>query len=147
MDNPAKVHPEHAAQSADRQKKIRFPGSDGFQPVLKSRVNAYFANLNKSPRDSVRMYVKTAIILTWFFSSYSFLVFAPLPIWAGIMTSVSLALAAAAVGFNIQHDGNHGAYSGNRRINSLMALTLEICLLYTSPSPRDATLAGMPSSA
>ena len=74
------------------------------------------------------MYVKTAIILTWFFSSYAFLVFAPLPIWAGIMTSVSLALAAAAVGFNIQHDGNHGAYSGNRRINSLMALTLEMSL-------------------
>ena len=72
------------------------------------------------------MYVKTAIILTWFFSSYAFLVFAPLPIWAGIMTSVSLALAAAAVGFNIQHDGNHGAYSGNTRINSLMALTLEM---------------------
>lgn len=126
MDNPAKIHLERPAQSANRQKKIRFPGSDGFQPVLKSRVNAYFASLDKSPRDSVRMYVKTAIILTWFFSSYAFLVFAPLPIWAGIMTSVSLALAAAAVGFNIQHDGNHGAYSGNRRINSLMALTLEM---------------------
>ena len=97
MDSPAKVHPERPAQSADRQKKIRFPGSEGFQPVLKSRVNTYFANLGKSPRDSVRMYVKTAVILTWFFSSYAFLVFAPLPTWGGIITSVSLALAAAAV--------------------------------------------------
>ena len=67
---------------------MRFPRSDGFQPVLKSRVNAYFASLDKSPRDSVRMYGKTAIILTWFFSSYAFLVFAPLPNCAWIMTSV-----------------------------------------------------------
>ena len=126
VDSSAKVHPERPAQSAGKQKKIRFPGSEGFQAVLKSRVNDYFANLNRSPRDSVRMYVKTATIITWFFTSYAFLVFAPLPIWAGIMISVSLALATAAVGFNIQHDGNHGAYSGSRLINNLMALTLDM---------------------
>ena len=126
LDSSAKDRPERAAQSADKQKKIRFPGSEGFQTVLKSRVNAYFARLNRSPRDSVRMYVKTATIITWFFTSYAFLVFAPLPTWAGVMISISLALAAAAVGFNIQHDGNHGAYSGSRLINKLMALTLEM---------------------
>jgi len=126
VDSSAKVHPELPAQSADKQKKIRFPGSEGFQTILKRRVNDYFASLNRSPRDSVRMYVKTATIITWFFTSYAFLVFAPLPIWAGIMISFSLALAAAAVGFNIQHDGNHGAYSGSRLINNLMALTLDM---------------------
>ena len=41
---------------------------------------------------------------------------------------------------NIFEVGTKGTYMGG-------ALTLNTCLLYTSPSPRDATLSRMPSSA
>ena len=37
--------------------------------------------------------------------------------------------------------------SGNASNYSLSSATVNICLLYTSPSPRDATLSRMPSSA
>ena len=33
------------------------------------------------------------------------------------------------------------------KLNEISALTVSTCLLYTSPSPRDATLSRMPSSA
>jgi hypothetical protein len=36
-----------------------------------------------------------------------------------------LGLAAAGIGFNIQHDGGHHAYSRHPWINTLMALTLD----------------------
>ena len=60
-------------------------------------------------------------------------------------------------GAMIQEAQRNGAYSGangqyfhHARISGLKPSTtyhFEICLLYTSPSPRDATLSRMPSSA
>jgi linoleoyl-CoA desaturase len=40
--------------------------------------------------------------------------------------AVSLALAMAGVGFNIQHDGNHGAYSRHSGVNRAAALSLNL---------------------
>jgi linoleoyl-CoA desaturase len=40
--------------------------------------------------------------------------------------AILLGLAMAAVGFNIQHDGNHQAYSDRPWINKVMALTLDL---------------------
>ena len=42
------------------------------------------------------------------------------------MLAVSLALAVGATGFAIQHDANHGAYSGNAIVNRLMGATLDL---------------------
>ena len=40
--------------------------------------------------------------------------------------AVSLGLAMAGVGFNIQHDANHGAYSRHAWVNRIMSLTLDL---------------------
>ena len=40
-----------------------------------------------------------------------------------------------------------GIYGGNNRATEFLCLTLKICLLYTSPSPRDKRQSRMPSSA
>src|SRR3989441_285528 len=40
--------------------------------------------------------------------------------------SVLLGLLAAGIGFNIQHDGGHQAYSNHPWVNKLMAMTLEL---------------------
>ena len=46
-------------------------------------------------------------------------------------------------------DGNANIADGFARIENgeCMLINVDICLLYTSPSPRDATLSRMPSSA
>ena len=72
------------------------------------------------------MYLKTAIVLTWFAASYALLVFAATTWWMAVPLAISLALAMAAIGFNIQHDGSHGAYSKHPWINKLTALTLDL---------------------
>ena len=72
------------------------------------------------------MYVKTAIVCLWFVTSYALLVFMAAAWWQALPLAISLGLAMAAIGFNIQHDGAHGAYSNFRWINRLSALTLDM---------------------
>ena len=72
------------------------------------------------------MYLKTAIILGWLAASYTLLVFFATAWWMALPLVISLGLAMAAVGFNIQHDGGHHAYSDRPWINRLMARSLDL---------------------
>jgi linoleoyl-CoA desaturase len=72
------------------------------------------------------MYVKTAILGVIFAASYVLLVFVAQTWWQGLLLAILLGLAAAGVGFNIQHDGGHQAYSNCSWVNKLMAMTLEL---------------------
>ena len=72
------------------------------------------------------MYFKTATILAWFFSAYFLLVFVVTSWWLVVPLAIVLGLALAGIGFNIQHDGGHKAYSNYPWINKIMALTLDL---------------------
>ena len=70
-----------------------------------------------------------------------------------IITAVALSIGliggAAAIGKN-RHNPEQRADRMVQRITTELALDAtqsQACLLYTSPSPRDATLSRMPSSA
>ena len=107
-------------------KKVKFSGPDAFHKTLKARIDRYFRLTRQSPRDRPQMYAKTAIVLTWFFASWAVLVFAPLTWWLAIPIAASLGLSMAAIGFNIQHDGGHKAYSDKTWVNRLAATTLDL---------------------
>jgi linoleoyl-CoA desaturase len=72
------------------------------------------------------MYVKTAVILAWFSGSYALLVFAASAWWQCLPLAVLVGLALGAIGFNIQHDGGHHAYSRHEWVNRLAAQSLEL---------------------
>ena len=72
------------------------------------------------------MYLKTAIVLGWFAASYGLLVFFAGSWWLALPLTISLGLSMAAVGFDIQHDGGHQAYSNRPWINRLMARSLDL---------------------
>ncbi|HUX04118.1 MAG TPA: acyl-CoA desaturase [Acidimicrobiales bacterium] len=56
-----------------------------------------------------RLHVKAVIIAVWYLASFAGVVLASG--WLeGLVAAASLALAFAAVGFNIQHDANHNAF-------------------------------------
>lgn len=104
----------------------KFERHDEFFVVLKRRVDQYFQTTKKSPRDCWQMYVKTFVILSWFFGTYAFLVFGPVSWWTIVLASASLGLSMAAIGFSIQHDGSHRAYSRFSFINKLAAVSLDM---------------------
>jgi linoleoyl-CoA desaturase len=106
--------------------KVKFSGTDAFYKTLKARIDRYFRLTRQSPRDRPQMYAKTVIVLTWFFASWAVLVFAPLTWWLAIPVAALLGLSMAAIGFNIQHDGGHKAYSDKTWVNRLAAMTLDL---------------------
>ena len=104
----------------------KFERHDEFFLALKRRVDQYFKDVGKSPRDCWQMYVKTFVILSWFFGTYAFLVFGPVSWWTVIPASISLGLAMSAIGFSIQHDGSHRGYSKYSFVNRLAAVSLDM---------------------
>ena len=106
--------------------KIRFNASGEFTAALHRNVNAHFAQKGMAQRDAPAMYRKTAVILLWLAASYFALLFWAHTWWQVVPLAASLGLAMAGVGFNIQHDGGHGAYSQRPWINALMAHSLDL---------------------
>jgi linoleoyl-CoA desaturase len=106
--------------------KLKFSGSDKFLRELRKRVDGYFERTGKSRRDVPAMYRKTATILAWFFSAYLLLMFAAHSWYTVLPLAVLMGLGVAAIGFNIQHDAGHKAYSDHTWINRTMAFTLDL---------------------
>jgi linoleoyl-CoA desaturase len=113
-----------AAEGPDRRPK--FGGDSGFQNELRRRVEQYFKDTGRRQRDCPQMYVKTAVVVAWLVSSYLLLLFAAGTWWLALPLAVSVGLAMGAVGFNVQHDGGHHAYSRRGWVNKLAALTLDL---------------------
>jgi linoleoyl-CoA desaturase len=115
-----------SALIAQSRPQLKFPKGHAFQLELRRRVEEYFQTTGRRPRDCWQMYLKTAILLTGFAVLYTLLVFVDQPWWLGLLLAVLLGLSAAGIGFNIQHDGGHQAYSNHPAVNKLMAMTLEL---------------------
>ncbi len=100
------------------------PGS--FQAALRRRVEHHLAPTGAGGFDDPRLYAKAVLILGWFVVSYVLLVFVATSWTAALLLSLSLGFAGAGIGFNLMHDGSHGACSRHPWINRAMALSLEL---------------------
>lgn len=116
----------HLPSAAGQALRVRFVGSPAFHNTLRRTVDRYFRMTHTSAHGNLRMYVKTAIVVAWTVASYVLLVFVCDAWWQAVPLAISLGFATAAVGFNIQHDGNHGAYSRNSWVNRIMATTMDM---------------------
>jgi linoleoyl-CoA desaturase len=104
----------------------KFAKGDGFQAELNQRVKQYFKDIDGRPRDCPRMYVKTTLVLAWFFSCYALVVFFATAWWNAVPLAMLLGLATAAIGFNIQHDAGHKSFSDQPWVNNLLSWTLDL---------------------
>lgn len=116
----------HITTPSEIASRLKFGSSVGFLKTLRTKVDGYFTATGFSRRDCPRMYLKTAVIMTWFVASYLALMLFAANWWQASLFAMSLGFAAAAIGFNIQHDGGHQAYSDRRSINRLSAMTLDM---------------------
>ncbi len=119
--------PDDATAAAVSDLRPKFPKDQaGFHAELRRRVDAWFQHSGRPQRDCWQMYLKTAIVLAWFAAAYVLLVFFAQTWWQALPLAIMLAFAMAAIGFNIQHDGGHGAYSRHGWINKLASMTLDL---------------------
>jgi linoleoyl-CoA desaturase len=104
----------------------KFPKDTGFHAEVLRRVGAYFRATGYHERDCWQMYLKTVIILAWCVTAYWLLVFVADTWWQGLLAAFAMSLGMGAIGFSIQHDGGHSAYSKRRWINKLAACSLDL---------------------
>jgi linoleoyl-CoA desaturase len=72
------------------------------------------------------MYVKAALLFLATFASYGVLVFRNNSTPIDLLACVVLALALVGIGFNVQHDGNHGGFSRSKWVNRGAGFTLDL---------------------
>ncbi len=105
---------------------VKFNSSNnGFFKTLRARTDAYFKDNQISPTGNAELYTKTIILFCVFLFCYITLVFfTPASNLISIALCMLLGFCLAVMGFNIMHDGAHGSYSSSKKVNELMALTL-----------------------
>ena len=113
-------------QAPSPRTAVKYPGHSPLFVELRRRVDAYFAETGEERAGGSRILVKTGVIFAWLLVSYIALVFFAETWWQVLLLASSCGLAVAGVGFNVQHDGGHGAYSSNKKLNALSALTLDV---------------------
>ncbi|HTL29332.1 MAG TPA: acyl-CoA desaturase [Tepidisphaeraceae bacterium] len=94
---------------------------------MRRRVDAYFEQTGKHTRDCPSMYLKTALILGGTVATYLLLMFVATNWWLVVPLAIVMGCLIAAIGFNIQHDAGHRAYSDKQWVNKLMSMTLDLC--------------------
>ena len=122
MTHEQEIHAGPAGQplrAAEPVQSLKFEHDNAFQRELRRRVEEHFRTTGQRQRDCWQMYVKTAILVAGFAGSYVLLVFGAQTWWQGLLLAMLLGLFAAEIGFNIQHDGGHQAYSNLPWINKL----------------------------
>jgi linoleoyl-CoA desaturase len=110
----------------DLGRYLKFGRNSAFQVELRRRVDEYFQTTGRRRRDCWQMYLKTAILGASFAVVYVLLVLVAQTWPQALLLSILLGLCAAGIGFNIQHDGGHQAYSNYPWVNKLMAMTLDV---------------------
>ena len=117
---------EPPAGSAVFGNSLKFAGNSEFHVEVRQRIDEFFRSTGRRQRDCPQMYVKTGILIASFIASYALLVFVAQTWWQALPLAIVLGLLTAAIGFNVQHDGSHHAYSDHDWVNKMMAMTIDV---------------------
>jgi linoleoyl-CoA desaturase len=118
--------PGNSPRAEEHVSKLKFGGDNAFHVEVRRRVAEYFRTTGRPERDCWQMYAKTAILLACFAAAFVLLVFVAQVWWQALPLAILLGLVTALIGFNVQHDGGHHAYSDHPWVNKLMATTLDL---------------------
>jgi linoleoyl-CoA desaturase len=97
-----------------------------FSEDLKQRVADYFESRGLSQRATGAMYGKALAILGFTAGVYGLLLSGRVGPWGMLGLAVLMGVAIAGIGFCIGHDGVHGSYSDNARVNDAVGLAFDL---------------------
>src|SRR4051812_15030510 len=95
-----------------------------FFSTVKKRVDAYFDDNKISKNANATMVIKTIVLLTGYIAPFALILFLNPPFIVSLLLWAIIGFSLAGIGMSVMHDANHGAYSGNNRVNELMGNTL-----------------------
>ncbi len=123
----SRVHATRGKEAiADQGSVLKFDKNNDFQHELKRRVDEFFETTGLRQRDCWQMYLKSGILLGGMGLLYVLLVFYTATWWVAVPLALALGFVMALIGFNIQHDAGHQAYSDYGWVNKLMSMTIDL---------------------
>jgi linoleoyl-CoA desaturase len=72
------------------------------------------------------MVIKTIVLLGVTFGLYGLIISNLFSPWVMLLMAVGMGFGIAGIGFSVQHDANHGAYSANATVNRLLGYSLNL---------------------
>lgn len=112
----------------EQKKRVKFVNTEKtqFLKTLKQRVDDYFTENHIDKHGNAGMVFKSVVMLSMYFLPIiAFYVF-HLPWWGVLGCFVISGFGVAGVGMGVMHDANHGAYSQNKLVNTIMGGTLNM---------------------
>ncbi|MDP2676148.1 MAG: acyl-CoA desaturase [bacterium] len=106
--------------------KITFAKATTFSEELQKNVEEYFKTTGEKKRDNPLMFFKAALMFAWCGAAYYLLIFTTNTWVEAIGYTLFLSFAVLGIGLNVQHDGNHGAFSKRKWVNYIMGYSLDI---------------------
>lgn len=109
---------------------VRFAprNGEGFYDSLKKRVDAYFKDNNIDPHANTAMVIKTFAIMAMYLAPYAVLVSGVVTsnLWLLYGTWAMMGVGMVGVGCSIMHDSNHGSYSKNKVLNTILGRVITL---------------------
>jgi len=100
--------------------------TENFFPTLKKRVNQYFQSQQIRKEGNLKLYIKTAILMSLYIGPFVLMLCLPLSGGLQIALWCLMGLSMAGIGMSVMHDANHGAYSKNKKVNYLLGHSLNL---------------------
>ena len=110
-----------------KQYKFDNKADADFVKTLRSRVNAYFTENQKSRHGNISIYIKTVVMYALYITPFVLML-------TGILTSlwvlfpfwIIMAIGMTGIGTCVVHDALHGTYSKNKHVNKFVGLTMNL---------------------
>jgi linoleoyl-CoA desaturase len=108
--------------------KIRFAAPDKslFFKILKTRVDQYFDENQKSRYANKTMVLKTIVLLSSYILPFIALIILNPPVWVAMCLWFGMGLGISGIGMSIMHDANHGAFSKSVTVNKWLGYTINL---------------------
>jgi linoleoyl-CoA desaturase len=107
---------------------IRFAkGADNsFYATLRQRSNAYFEENGLSRHANTEMVIKTIFMIALYLVPFILSLVLPVSPLVFFLLWLVMGVGMAGIGLSIMHDANHGAYSANPRVNTMLGYLLNV---------------------
>lgn len=97
-----------------------------FVTELRESVANYFTENKISQHANTAMVIKTITLFAITYGAYALIMTNLFSAWGMYALALVMGIGTAGIGFSIQHDANHGAYSANPRVNQILGFSLNL---------------------
>lgn len=97
-----------------------------FSKTVKKRVAEYFSENELSENANFEMISKTILLLGLYFGAYAMIMSGAFSLGWMWFCTIIMGIGMAGIGFSISHDALHGAYSSNKKLNTLLGLSFDL---------------------